>query len=179
MIKEIFEKDYPDKKQILFTYKSTKYLDLVKRLSKDGWVFEFKTKDFKEPFEKKIVVNLFDSYKENARYFVYLNQNGHEIGTIAAGHQKWNNVCRVWDIYVQPSFQNLGIGTELMNYAENLATEWDCRAMVLEVQSCNFPAIHFYLKNGFNLSGFDSINYTNDDVTNREFRLEMSKLLSK
>ena len=177
MINEIFEKDFPDNKDVLFTYKSTKYLDLVKRLSKDGWSFEFKTRIFNVPYEKKSTVKLFDSAKTNTRYFVYLNQNGHEIGIISVGHLKWYNLCRIWDIYVQASFQNLGIGTELMNNAEKLAVLWNCRAMILEVQSCNFPAIHFYLKNGFNLSGFDSINYTNDDVSNHEFRLEMSKLI--
>ena len=179
MIKEIFEKDWPDNKDILFTYRSTKYIDLIKRLSKDGngWVFEFKTKDFETPYEKKQVEKLFSDYKENTKYYVYLNQIGHEIGVISVGYQHWNNLCGFWDIYVEPSFQNLGIGSELMSHAESLANEWHCRAMVLEVQSCNFPAIHFYLKNGFNFSGFDLINYSNDDVYKHEFRMEMSKLL--
>ena len=178
MIKEIFEENFPDNKPVQFIYSSTKYYDIIKKLSKEeGWIFELKIKDFQKPFKKKEVVQLFNDYKENTRYFEYLNQNGHEIGVIAVGHQKWNNLCRVWDIYVQNSFQNLGIGTELMKHAEMLAKEWSCRAIILEVQSCNYPAIKFYMKNGFTLSGFDLINYTNDDMKNHEVRLEMSKLL--
>ncbi len=180
MIKEIFKEDYPDNKQVLFTYRSNKYFDIIKRLSKDGdggWIFELKIKQFKETFEKKLIENLFADHKENTKYFVYLNQNGHEIGIISIGNQMWNNLCRIWDIYVQNSFQNLGIGTELLKHAEKLAKEWNCRGIVLECQSSNYPAIKFYLKNGFTLTGFDLINYSNDDLSRHEVRLEMSKLL--
>ena len=178
MIKEIFRDDFPDNKQVLFTYRSNKYFDIVKRLSLDeGWTFELKIKEFDQTFEKKLVRNFFQPYKENTRYFQYLNQNGHEIGVISVGNQNWNNLCRIWDIYVQPSFQNLGIGTDLLKHAENIAKEWNNRGIVLECQSSNFPAIKFYLKNGFSLTGFDLINYSNDDVLNHEVRLEMSKLI--
>lgn len=178
MIKEIFKEDFPDNKQVQYTYRSTKYFDFIKRLSKEGgWIFELKIKDFEKPFEKKLVENLFSDYKENAKYFVYLNQNGHEIGTISVGNQKWNNCCRVHDLYVQNSFQNLGIGTELLKHAEILAREWNNRAIILECQSSNYPAIKFYLKNGFTLTGFDLINYSNEDLAKHEVRLEMSKLL--
>lgn len=179
MIKEIFQEEFPDNKQVVFTYRSKKYFDIIKKLSMDeGWTFELKIKEFDKPFTKKVVENLFRDYKEEGRYFVYLNQNGHEIGTLSIGNQKWNNTARIWDIYVQSSFQNLGIGTELMNHAEKIAKEeWHSRAVVLECQSSNYPAIRFYMKNGFTLTGFDLINYSNSDLKNHEVRLEMSKLL--
>lgn len=178
MIKEIFEKDYLDNKEILFVYKSKKYFDIVKKLSiNEGWTFELKIKEFDQPFEKKLIENLFQPYKENTRYFAYLNQNGHEIGIMSVGHQTWNNVTRIWDLYVQASFQNLGVGTELIKHAENVAKENKSRALVLECQSSNYPAIRFYMKNGFSLTGFDLINYSNVDLQRHEVRLEMSKLI--
>ena len=179
MIKEIFKADFPDNKQVTFTYRSKKYFDIIKKLSLDeGWIFELKIKEFDKVFEKKVIQNLFKDYTEETKYFVYLNQNGHEIGTLSIGNQKWNNVARIWDVFVQSSFQNLGVGTELMKHAEIIAREkWHNRAIVLECQSSNYPAIKFYMKNGFSLTGFDLINYSNDDMKNHEVRLEMSKLL--
>lgn len=178
MIKEIFEKDFPDNKPIMFVYKSKKYFDIIKKLSMDeGWVFELKIKEFDQPFEKKLADSLFKPYKEDTRYFAYLNQNGHEIAVMSVGYQAWNNVTRIWDIYVQTSFQNLGVGTELLKHAEVIAKEGKSRAMVLECQSSNYPAIKFYMKNGFSLTGFDLISYSNEDLQRHEVRLEMSKLL--
>ena len=178
MIKEIFKEDFPDNKQVLYTYKSKKYFDISRKLSlEEGWTFELKIKEFDKPFEKKVIENLFTQYKENARYFEYFNQNGHEIGVLSVGFQKWNNVTRIWDIYVQPSFQNLGVGTDLLRHAEEVAKEWHTRAVVLECQSSNYPAIKFYMKNGYSLTGFDLISYSNEDQLRKEVRLEMSKLL--
>jgi ribosomal protein S18 acetylase RimI-like enzyme len=174
---EIFEKDYPDNKQVLFTYSSKYFYDVSRKLTTNGWIFELKVKEFYDVFEKKQMEELFQPYKENTRYFSYHNQNGHEIGVISIGKQEWNNVCRIWDIYIQSQFQKLGIGSELVKYAEKLAVEWKCRAIVVECQSSNFPAIKFYMKNGFTLAGFDLYNYSNDDQQNHEVRLEMIKLM--
>ena len=44
--------------------------------------------------------------------------------------------------------------------------------LVLETQSCNVPAINFYLKQSFTLIGFDIAAYSNDDVEKKEVRLE-------
>ena len=51
--------------------------------------------------------------------------------------------------------------------------EADSRAVVLECQTSNYPAIQFYLKMGFKLGGFDCIAYTNEDIEKHEVRLEM------
>lgn len=52
------------------------------------------------------------------------------------------------------------------------------RMLVLETQNCNVPAIHFYLKHGFQLIGFDLAHYTNDDIHRQEFRLEFGYYLN-
>jgi hypothetical protein len=44
--------------------------------------------------------------------------------------------------------------------------------LVLKTQFYNVPAIKFYLNYGFQLIGFDSATYTNDDITRKELRLE-------
>ena len=45
--------------------------------------------------------------------------------------------------------------------------------LVLETQTCDVPAINFYLKFGFELIGFDAAAYSNEDVEKKEVRLEL------
>lgn len=53
------------------------------------------------------------------------------------------------------------------------AKELGLRAVVLETQSCNSPAIELYLRCGFTFIGLDTLCYTNEDIKRGEVRLEM------
>jgi len=79
---------------------------------------------------------------------------------------------RIWEFLVREEFRNKGIGTLLIKYAVKLCKEKRARMLVLETQSCNVPAINFYLKHGFDLIGFDTAAYSNEDIGKREVRLE-------
>lgn len=45
--------------------------------------------------------------------------------------------------------------------------------LVLETQTCLAATIDFYLKFGFELIGFDTVAYSNEDVERKEVRLEL------
>jgi len=62
---------------------------------------------------------------------------------------------------------------ESIKHAKNLS----CRAVMLEVQSCNYPAIQFYLKQGFKFTGLDTLAYSNEDIEKKEVRLEMGMMI--
>ncbi len=178
-IQEIYPKDFPDNKFLLFHYKSNFYYD-VKITTKEnglGWSFEWILKPFEKEFIKNLKKEFFQDYKENTKYFIMLNEQEEEIAQLAVGHQKFNNRARIWDIYIEEVFQRQGLGKNLIEFAENIAREWKCRAMVLECQSSNVQAINFYVKNGYSLTGFDLTAYSNNDVPNHEIRLEMSKFI--
>jgi ribosomal protein S18 acetylase RimI-like enzyme len=64
-----------------------------------------------------------------------------------------------------------------MKVAKQHAIKKRYRRLVLETQSCNFPAISFYLKCGFELCGFDLAGYSNSDLKNNEVRLEFHYLI--
>ncbi|MHA2244343.1 MAG: GNAT family N-acetyltransferase [Candidatus Hodarchaeales archaeon] len=177
-IKQIFAKNFPENKKIIFTYQSDYYYDvqITQKDNNEGWIFDWSIKPFLTTFMKKEEEKLFESYKENVEYYVVLNAN-EEIGYLVVGRQEWNNVARIWDISIDAQFQRQAIGTELMQLAETRAKKWKCRALILECQSSNYTAIQFYLKCGFSLTGFDLISYSNQDVQRHDIRLEMSKLL--
>ena len=176
MIKEIFRKDFPFNKEIIFSYKSTRYLDVITKSEENNFVFEFKIKEFPQPFIGKVVNNLFEDYKENCRFFVYLNQNKHETAVLSVGFQPLD-ICRIWDFYVEPSFRNLGIGHQLLEHAYTIAKEWSARVLVVQCQSSNYPAIKFFQKNGFLITGFDLIHNSRNDLRRHDFLLMMSKLM--
>jgi ribosomal protein S18 acetylase RimI-like enzyme len=178
-IKQIFEKDYPNNKKELFMYTSEYYyeLNLTKKSRDEGWMFEWTKKPFSEPFVKRGEEVLFEDFKGDAEYYVLLNDKEHEIGILVIGKIQVNNTARIWDISVDQKFQRYGFGTKLIEYAEERARSWGARAMIVECQSSNYKAIQFYRKNGFELTGFDLIWYSNMDIHKHEVRFEMAKLL--
>ena len=77
------------------------------------------------------------------------------------------------------NFKIKGIGSKLIGVAKKRANELGVRAITLETQTSNYPAIQFYLKHGFEFVGFNTISYTNEDVQNNEVRIEMACILEK
>ncbi len=164
-----------DKKSI-FSYDSPFYYDLkiTQEPEETGWVLKLRKTQFNPPFKKYKKELIADSYKTQAQfYFVYQKNNSEYIGWICFEQITWNNTLRVWDINVESSFRHLGYGSELMEFIKEQAKKVGSRAIVLECQTSNYYAIQFYRKMGFELGGFDSISYSNNDIERHEVRLEM------
>ncbi len=54
-------------------------------------------------------------------------------------------------VAVEPRHRRMGIGAELMRHAESVARETECRAVVLDVEETNIPAISLYRRLGFDV----------------------------
>ena len=164
-----------------FTYESPFFYDVIfQKKTKDlGWSINMIKTPFEPPFHKYSEELIADAYKSKAHFFfAYLKNLGEsqKIGWICVDHFSWNNTSRLWDIDILVSYRHQGLGTELMNFVKRICNEKGSRAIVLECQSSNYPAIQFYEKMGFQLSGFDSIAYSNNDLDKHEIRLEMCYL---
>lgn len=57
--------------------------------------------------------------------------------------------AQVATIGVDPEYQNRGIGSALLSYAEKDAADQGCETFSLEVRVSNAPARHLYEKHGF------------------------------
>lgn len=77
------------------------------------------------------------------------------------------------ELWVADALRNQGIGKRLMDKAKEIAINQKRRAIILETQSCNTNAIGFYLHEGFELIGFDTCCYTNNDIKRREVRINL------
>lgn len=83
----------------------------------------------------------------------------------------------VTELWVHEDFRRQGIGHRLMAVAKEQAAKEHRRAVILETQSCNTAAISFYEKEGFELIGFDSCCYSNNDRERKEVRIDMGYIL--
>ena len=87
--------------------------------------------------------------------------------------EEWSNRLMVTELWVCDELLGKGLGKRLMDKAKEIALKQNRRAIILETQSCNTNAIGFYLHQGFELIGFDTCCYTNDDIGRREVRINL------
>jgi GNAT superfamily N-acetyltransferase len=101
--------------------------------------------------------------------------------TIAGGillHvEEWRSVARIEDIIVGHQYRRYGIGSLLLTCAADWARRRGCWAVVLETQNINYPAIQFYLRNGFDIWSIQRHFYPPGPVAH-EVALLMGKRLT-
>jgi ribosomal protein S18 acetylase RimI-like enzyme len=81
------------------------------------------------------------------------------IGVAALGYRLWNRRAEVSHLYVDRFERGAGVGTSLLVALQARARERDARCLWVETQNVNVPAIGFYRRNGFVLSGLDTSLY--------------------
>jgi len=68
------------------------------------------------------------------------------------------------DLVVGRPFRRNGIGSLLLYKAIQWTAERNLHQLTLEMQSKNYPAIHFCQKHGFHFCGFNECYYSNQDI---------------
>ena len=121
---------------------------------------------------------LYQVYREKAEAYGIISEDGSSLlACIEISTEEWSNRLVVDELWIDKEFRGQGIGKRLMDIAKKRAAEQKRRAIILETQSCNTNAIGFYLHQGFELIGFDTCCYTNDDIKRREVRINMGYFL--
>jgi len=82
--------------------------------------------------------------------FVAKDENGIEIGGILAGLGYWNGL-EIHILWVKEGYRKKGIGTRILKHAEKIAKEKGAEISMLD--TFDFQAEQFYLKNGYNPIG--------------------------
>ena len=144
--------------------------------TKKSWTARLTLAPLPEPVQKRFEGRLFADHVEEPRAFA-ATYDSKQIGWIELGYQEWNNRMRIWQLLVKKEHRGKGIGTKLMQHAVELSKQRGARMLVLETQSCNVKAIQFYLKHGYELIGFDTTAYSNQDIEKSEVRLELGLTL--
>lgn len=74
--------------------------------------------------------------------------DGKVAGVILLNVEEERSIARIENIIVGRQFRRYGIGSLLLSCASDWARKHRCWAILLEIQSVNYPAIQFYLRNG-------------------------------
>ena len=167
---ELFKQKLPFSK-LEFKYFTEEHYAVTVLRQEDRWEIKLVLETLPKPIEKRFEGGLFQDFVDEPRVFA-AELEGKQVAWIELGFQKWNNRMRIWELLVKEGFRREGIGTLLMDHAVKLSKKRKTRMLVVETQSCNVPAVNFYLKNGFELIGFDVAAYSNEDIERREVRLE-------
>lgn len=161
-------------KELTFRYRTEYYYEIDCQEKEDGFTFALNRRPFPSPVEKSFTDALLEPWLEEPRVLAAI-EAGEELGYLELSHETWNNRMRVSNLWVAERFRRDGVGTALMGKALAEARAAGARALVLETQSCNHPAICFYRKLGFSLIGFDLTAYSQTDVEKKEVRLEFAR----
>jgi streptothricin acetyltransferase len=99
------------------------------------------------------------------------------VGIALTEKQTWSNRLWVWEFRIAESHRGQGIGSMLMETVAQKGSAAGLRAIFLETQTTNVPAIRFYRKAGFTLDGIELSMYSNNDWPDGEMALFMKRVL--
>lgn len=89
--------------------------------------------------------------------------DGELQGWIICEHRTWNNSFYIENILVNEKYRRQGLGIMLIKSAIKEARRLSCRVIELETQNTNYPAIQFYRRMGFNITGVNTRLYDQSD----------------
>lgn len=134
--------------------------------------FQLEEKALESPIQKEFTDHLFSEWLEEPVALGAFKED-RLIGVIEGSIERWHQVFRISNLLVDRAYRKNGIGSELMRkMVTHAAGITGCRGVILETQSCNYPAICFYRRQGFLLNRIDIREYSNEDIQRGEVRLD-------
>ena len=144
-----------------YIYESTRY-ELDSEIS-----FKLLVRKLSKPYKKiwneeEAVIN---RYKEmiGDGISILVSSGNRTAGVLIAEKRDWNNSAYIEKLQIADEFKRTGIGSRLITKFVQLTAERGYRIIHLETQNTNYPAIQFYLKNGFSVTGLDMKLYEGDE----------------
>ena len=169
-IVELSRKEYQDY-PIEYKYVTKFYYDVVIK-KKSAITVTIKRKKFRRRQEKTFNEKLFEPYIEQPQSFAIFDKKK-MIGVIEGSFESWNNRYRIHNLLVEQRYRRMGYGKALFEHVTEVAKSLGARMIIFETQSCNDPAIQFYFDQGLHFVGLDTMCYSNDDIEQKEVRLEL------
>lgn len=164
-------------------YTTHKYIDVVIQNKETGVDIKLEEKLLDEPIshypeEYDFPDKLYQEHWEKAYAWGVLNE-GKLIACIETCPEEWSNRLMITELWVHEDYRRKGIAHQLMAVAKEQARLECRRAIILETQSCNVGAISFYKTEGFQIIGFDTCCYSNNDIERKEVRLDLGIIIQK
>ncbi|WP_018757216.1 GNAT family N-acetyltransferase [Paenibacillus terrigena] len=146
-----------------FGYVSSQKYEVKKEESLQAVSINMNLIDLDEPYVKQEM-----NEEDDLNRYEELVKQGYSLGlyidnklaalAISEG-QTWNNTLMLWHLHVHEDHRRQKYGHMLLNRVIELAQENGFRAITLETQNTNVPAIQFYKQCGFEIEGIDLSMY--------------------
>ncbi len=160
-----------------FYYRTDSYYEIAVEERGEDYTIQMELVPLLDPIEKHFTDQLMEGWLEHPIvYGAFVDQN--LAGILELNYENWNQRLRIANILIFEPYRRLHLGVALMREAIREGTQIGARALILETQSCNVPAIRFYRQCGFVLAGFDLSCYGDYDVEKKEVRIEMTRKLN-
>ena len=162
------------------SYSSDYKFDVINEFKNDEISFLLKPVKLENTFIKNWAVNrsVYEGYLkldvQGNSFGAY--ENDELAGFIITDRRSWNNSLWIEMIQVKEDHRKKGTGTLLLKAIEKLAKQNNIRLIELETQNTNVPAINFYRKCGYEISGLN-INLYDPSEIKDEIAIYMSKII--
>lgn len=158
---------------------SESYLDIEVEGDGLGATWRLVERPFEQPFRKEIgyrydvseIARTRMRLEEGQSLQLVAERNGRLVAVLEVEPEEWRNTAILWALFVDASARGRGLGRLLFERAVEWARDRGFRALVLETQTNNVPALRFYQRLGCRIAGLDIFFYTNHDIENREVAL--------
>jgi ribosomal protein S18 acetylase RimI-like enzyme len=153
---------------------------LVRRESDDGVSWDLRlaegrafTKVYDNGNPREWLDPYFGETPEGRVRYIGVERDGAVLGLVTFTESHWNDTIWLMDIRVREEARGEGAGSALMAEMQERARLSGVRGIWLETQINNVPALRFYRKHGFRISGFNDHLYANDDLERQDIALYM------
>ena len=180
-IRPLTETDIPRLREINPTFTAHSRLHVERRGDDPFAGWHLREEPLEKPFYKGRAYDFDPIEQRNIRERLQKNttcievlqdaRQGRLVGILDMEEEPWRHAAWVWNLMLDVNARGQGWGRALVNRAIDWARGRHLRAVLLETQSNNTPACHFYAHMGFTLVGIHDWFYSNDDVQRHEVAL--------
>lgn len=180
-IEPLRELSEADAHRLIVGYRSTQRYDVTKTETREKAAIELTLVDLARPFEKRFPLpsRMIEWYGVALRDGLsFRAMDGDDFIGLTVGQRQWNGIAMVWELHVDEPHRRQGIGRSLLESVESSARSLGLRAVSIETQTSNVPALDFYRSCGYAIGAVDLSFYNNDDVERGEVDVFMRKPLT-
>jgi ribosomal protein S18 acetylase RimI-like enzyme len=138
-------------------YVSNELYRVIHTVGTEGASFMLQLTALETPYVKTWTVDAdeWKTYRQTLRqghsFGAYVNDL--LVGFIVCEERSWNRTFYISNLLVAETYRGKGIGQQLIRQAIAHATAQNLRLAELETQNTNVPAIRFYQRQGFRITG--------------------------
>lgn len=156
IIREMVADDIDNIKGLDYSLKSNKYY----KVSKEGSSYKLEIKELGEGHEEKYSIKLMDEKGKYTKTFL-IEENERIFGYIEMLYTQHNNLLQIINLWVEDDVRHRSIGRKLVKSAKGFARFNKARGIIVQVENYNYPAIKFFIKEGFYICGLNEAAYDN------------------